>query len=249
MYPSSGSPQRLWHVIPAVDRVARSAASVCALYSEVLQEQVSIDCPWSRVWIHLTWDREGGEAAVLPRYRTELGRKVFGGVIQVRGDLDGIPCLELRGMILGAVHEVMTAMATRLSLSIAPFETVRDHVEGVPDLVFRWNSPWKASPDRKLRARARYVADEDGFGRSTVEFVNVDGLRVESSPIRAPVWVEDYQRSARTLSWFTGSCVVFSPYAVRRIGFIGEPQFICVSREDGSLQLDEAPEPDYPDPV
>lgn len=47
------------------------------------------------------------------------------------------------------------------------------------DLEFRWEGPWKRSPDRKHRARVVFRVDDDGWGRARIEVA--DGTTTRSS--------------------------------------------------------------------
>jgi hypothetical protein len=108
------------------------------------------------------------------------------------------------------------------------FAPCRDHVLDA-GLAYRWDGPWKASPDRRHRARARYHLAPDGYGRVRIEVRRRDDETVVAVSAEAVAFSTSrgFERSARTLRWAGSAAVGLVPYAGRG-----------TAHTHGSLRLD-----------
>jgi hypothetical protein len=115
--------------------------------------------------------------------------------------------------VLDVVHETVLRLADARGMDKSPFAVPYAHVID-SGLQYRWDSPWKTSPDRRHQARAQFRLMEDGYGRVRIEVRERQGAAVVAATDEAVAFStsKGFQRSARTLRWTDNDAVQLVPY-------------------------------------
>ena len=94
-----------------------------------------------------------------------------------------------------------------------PLDRCRDHALAA-GLEYRWDGPWKSSPDRRLQARARFRMLPDGYGRARVEVSDrATGDTVATSEEAVAFCTsQGFRRAASSLRWHGSDRVDLVPY-------------------------------------
>ncbi len=235
-HPETGFPDRLvgWpdgH--PVVDAFMRSARCVAELYSQALPE---LEVEGYRSSLRLSpgdriddADRDSVRVDVWSGVPYELPSEMgFVGLIADTGLLDA---WDRARLALDVVHTAVLQLASHRRWDPAPFEECWDHVVS-HDYEYSWTSPWKASPDRRHRARCAYrLGPQDGYGRVRLE---IGGRRSDEVVARSGEAIAfctspGFVRSADTLRWSGSGSVAMAPY-----GGLGPPSGLVRGEvEDG----------------
>jgi hypothetical protein len=218
IYPPTGWPDKLWggeRPDPVRDAFLRSSRCVVELYSEQLAR---CRVPGLRSMLRLTGvhrtvgDSPNVEVLLWSDKPRDLpGEMGFVAVPTAVGDLG--PADRAR-VALEAVHAAVRELAGLRGWDPALVDTCYRHVleEG---FVFSWDSPWKASPDRRHVARATFrLGPQDGFGRVRLEVRRREdtGETEASPPALAFCTSPGFKRSAKTLRWSESSRVAMTPF-------------------------------------
>jgi hypothetical protein len=117
-------------------------------------------------------------------------------------------------LALEVVHGAALQLAAARGWDADRLAECREHVRR-HDHTYHWAGAWKASPDRRHRARAAFrIGPLDGFGRAWLEVRDrADEVVVVSEEAVAFCTSEGLARSARTLRWSGSDTVGFTPYA------------------------------------
>jgi hypothetical protein len=128
----------------------------------------------------------------------------------------GADLLDARGraaLVLDVVHAAVQRLAEARGWDPSRLDACRQHVVE-QDFTYRWDGPWKSSPDRRHQARATYRLDEpDGFGRMRLEVRRrgEGGSILTSTPAVASCVASRFRDSAATLGWSDSSSVGLTP--------------------------------------
>lgn len=229
VHPPTGFPDRPWHGDDpdrddVHDAFVKAARSVTELYGEALAPlKVPNRCSMLRFGCS-SW----AETEVVVTLVTEKHEGMEMGRIHVPGSFLDLTHRQRAAVVLEAVHGGVLRLAEARDWDPSVFDACRDHVlaEG---LAYRWDGPWKSSPDRRHRARARYRLAPDGYGRVRIEVQRRDDETVVGVSGEAVAFStsKGFERSARTMRWEGSDSVGLVPYA----GF-------GPARTHGSLRLE-----------
>jgi len=122
-------------------------------------------------------------------------------------------------LVLEAVHGGVLRLAQTRGWDLDALEQVRRQCLE-ERLDFRWNGPWKASPNRALEARGEFRLLDDGFGQTRVAVRDrkTQELVGMSPPAKAYCTSTGFQRSAKTLRWSGSAAVSMTPWS----GILGD---------------------------
>ena len=230
VYPPTGFPERPWGDAPegadVHDAFVKSARSVTELYWEGLAPlKVPNHCSMLRLSCSTSPADE-----VLVAVSTEKYEGMEMGGIQVPRTLLGLTHEQRARLVLDAVHGAVLRLAEARGWDPGIFDPCRQHVLDA-GLVYRWDGPWKSSPDRRHRARARYHLTPDGYGRVRIEVQRRDDETTVARSEEAVAFSTSrgFERSARTLRWDGSASVGLVPYGGRG-----------TAHTHGSLRLERA---------
>jgi hypothetical protein len=211
VWPPTGFPDRSWSDDgdPEEDAFVRSARSVTELYSEGLAP-LGIEGHCSELRFLVGHDPAATHVTVRVSTRRPQGFESAGASLPT--GIAALPPLERRHLVLDVVHGAVLRLAKARGWDSRKLDAARRHVLD-SDFEFRWDGPWKSSPDRRHRARARYRLTDIGYGRAQVEIVDNQGAPVaESADALAFSTRDGFKRSARTLRWDGSGAVQLIPY-------------------------------------
>jgi hypothetical protein len=145
--------------------------------------------------------------------------------------------------ILSTVHGASMQLAELRGFDTEPLRLARDHVEAC-EYGFTWTGNWKASPDRRLRARCHYELEANGFGELKVEVRDKnDELIGYTSPQHAWTTFESFKRSAKTFRWLNSASFTVIP-TIGIYGLIGDEFMVGIALSgEGAGSLEEGPSP------
>lgn len=123
-------------------------------------------------------------------------------------------------LVLEVVHAAVGQLAGYRGWDPDQFQSCYEHVVE-HGFTYHWASPWKASPDRRHRARAVYeLTADDGWGRVRLEIADRASGEVMAASAQAVAFCtsKGFERSAKTLSWGGSDLVLLLPYC----GLLGD---------------------------
>lgn len=211
IWPFSGHPGSRWCWHPDEDAFVKTARRVCELYGEGLaQARLPSRATALRLWTDRHTD--GDETRVEIELHFVEGFEA-GNVSLPAGVADLSPDARA-GLVLDVVHGAVGSLAAARGWPADAVEAARTHAVA-SDLRFEWAGRWKASPSRRLEARAVYRLLDDGYGRAAIEVRerasgDLVGRSVEALAFST---VQGLRRSARTLRWNGSDVVELVPYA------------------------------------
>ncbi len=218
IHPPTGHPDQLWDEGDdrSADAFARSARGVCELYDEAL---AALRVPAPRGMLRLVvWSHQGGTRDLEVLVHAGSTRDLPGEVAGLRlPDVVGELAPPARAeLALATVHAAVLRLAEVRGWDPAPFEACRRHVVDA-GFVYRWASPWKASPGRRWEARGTFrLTPDDGYGRVRLEVRERgagDGPVSHSPEAVAFSTAAGFRRSAGSLRWQGPAEVGLTPYA------------------------------------
>lgn len=211
VWPATGWPHRPWTEDADEEAFVKSARAITELYTEAL---IPLAVKGHRSMLRLRcWP---GQATREVTVKVNAQRSVDFEMASV-GLPAGIADLasSARGLlVLNVVHGAVKQLAEIRGWSKAQFDRPRQHVLDA-GLVYRWDGPWKASPNRRFRARGRYRLLDHGYGRALIEVKarDSDATVAASDEALAFSTSESFKRSSRTLRWQGSSAVRLTPYS------------------------------------
>jgi hypothetical protein len=209
------------HGFPVKDAFLRASRPVCELYSQAL---ATLDVQGYRSMLRLRpWfpeeedpnryqiDPQEVQVWVLPEKPWEGPGEL--GTIRGTSAVATLTATGRAALVLEAIHACVLQLAGYRGWDVAQFQGCYDHVLA-HDFEYRYESPWKSSPDRRSQARAVYtLTPHDGFGRVTLEVAERSGdASVRSGEAIAFCTSQGFARSAKTLRWTGSSQVALTPY-------------------------------------
>lgn len=211
VYPPTGFPDRPWLEHPDEDAFARSARSVCELYSESVR-RAAIRARHSE--LHVACRHDPGRDGVLVTVHPEVTEGYELAVALLPDGIAALPAAARAGLVLDVVHGAAARLGQERGWDQAALEAAREHVLAAR-LRYTWDSPAKSSPDRKHTAQARFALHDDGYGRVVLEVRRrSDGVLVAgSAPAQAFSTAAGFARSAQTIRWKGSRTVELVPYA------------------------------------
>lgn len=232
VYPATGFPERLmsWpESTPVKDAFLRASRPVCELYAEGLEK---LDAQGYKSVLRLTaWfpeDNHGGRdpnqdpdeihVSVWPEKPYDLPGEM--GAIHATSAVGTLGAPDRARLVLEVVHTAVLQLSGYRDWDPDQFQSCYEHVLA-QGLTYRWQSPWKASPDRRHRARAVYrLTADDGWGRVRLEIADRSTNEVIAVSDEAVGFCtsKGFVRSARTLAWSDSGRVGLTPYC----GLLGE---------------------------
>ncbi len=211
VWPPTGFPDRPWLEQPDEDAFARSARSVCELYSDAIR-QAAIPARHSE--LHLACHHDPGRDDVLVTVHPELKEGFELAVALLPDGIAALPAAARATLVLEVVHAAATRLGLERGWDQAALRAARDHALAA-GLRFRWESPAKTSPDRRHTAHAAFALQDDGYGRVVLQVRRrADGHVVAGSPPALAFSTSaGFARSAATLRWRSSTVVELTPYA------------------------------------
>ena len=226
VYPPTGRPDRLMNwpeSTPAKDAFLRASRPVCELYSQGLRA-LGVDGFKSKLLL-TPWfpeDEHGGRrpsqgqeeihVAVWPDRPYSLPGEM--GEIHAAASVGELDTRDRAQLVLQVVHTAVRQLAGYRGWDPDQFQSCYEHVVD-QGFSYTWVSPWKASPDRRHRARAVYeLTADDGWGRVRLEIADRasgEAMAVSDQAV-AFCTSKGFERSAKTLSWRSPEHVLLLPY-------------------------------------
>jgi len=212
VWPPTGRPDKLWsnRGDPDEDAFARSARNVTELYSESLAE-LKVAGHRSMLRISRLDSSDDPTIGVFLNLQRSVSFEMARVLLPV-GVADWSPMMRAL-TVLDVVHLTVLRLAEARGMNSELFAIPYAHVLG-HELEYRWDGPWKTSPDRRHQARARFRLMDDGYGRARLEIRRRDDDMPVASSDEAIAFStsKGFQRSARTLRWTNSRSVQFVPY-------------------------------------
>lgn len=192
-----GFPERLWLDHRDEDAFARSANSVCALYSAAVREaQISTRHSELRLFCR----HDGSRDDVLVMVHPEITEGFEMAVATLPAGIAALTPQSRARLVLSVVHAAAMRLGQARGWDSAALTAAHAHALAA-GLRNRWDGPPKTSPDRRYVAQPRYVLGDDGYGRVVVQVRRRDdGTPVCASPVVATNDVPHaYARALQTL--------------------------------------------------
>jgi hypothetical protein len=209
-YPYSGSSTRPWGVpggqdarppftaaVHNIDAAARSSRRVTEQLSMSLHE-LGVTAPRASYRIFLAHQGETNSVRVLNEIGPRYVKEFFLGNVEVPNGFRTL-APDLRA-------ELLTDAVSAKLLPIARAGQWEQQLDrAVSDLRAsgyrcEWTSPWKTSPDRKLRVRIVVAFADDGYGRWQVQIAEPGGeILRETAPILGWTWISNFQAMAKQM--------------------------------------------------
>ena len=212
VWPPTGPPDRPWCDDGDTEQEAfvRTARSITELYSQGLAPLgIQGRCSELRFFV----GHDPGAAAVEVPVFTERPEGFEAARAELPMGVAALPARERQELVLEVVHGAVLRLARARGWDPDRLDAARRHVLDA-GFEFRWDGAWKASPDRRHRARARFRLTDSGYGRARIEVVDRgDVVVVESADALAFSTWEGFMRSARTLRWDGSAAVHLIPYS------------------------------------
>ena len=210
VWPPSGRPGRPWLEDPDEDAFARSARSVCELYTEAVR-QAAVQARHSELRIFCRHDGNRGDVLVTVHPEIHEGFEMAVALLP-----DGIARLTAAaraGLVLEVVHAAAARLGQERGWDEAALVAAREHALAA-GLRYRWEGPAKTSPDRRHTAHPMYALCDDGYGRVVVQVRRREDGQVIAASAPAPALSTSagFARSARTLRWRSRTVVELVPY-------------------------------------
>ena len=209
LWPAMGFPERLWLDHPDEDAFARSANSVCALYSAAVREaQISTRHSELRLFCR----HDGSRDDVLVMVHPEVTEGFEMAVALLPAGIVALTPQSRARLVLSVVHAAAMRLGQARGWDPAALTAAHAHALAA-GLRYRWDGPPKTSADRRYVAQPRYVLGDDGYGRVVVHVRRRDGgTPVCASPVVA-TWGSHsaFVRHARTVRWRSKTVVQFFP--------------------------------------
>jgi len=246
VFPISGFIAKPWCSTSRDDTAARVARGVCERYSESLAgENIAHNVSTLRIFLDAP-----SFANVRPsgdfQWRFEEARpeSFEMAFLMPPSNLSSLEPEMRRTQIGQVAHSICLEMAAVRGIDHGPFDRALAHCRAF-SYGYSWDGPWKNSPDRKLATRAEFSLLDSGFGEVKLCVMHKpSGAIVHSKPLRSFTSAKSFQRSARTLKWFTRDSIEFTPFITPFSQ--GMPHHIGVELSGERLVLDEGREPDLP---
>lgn len=238
-WPQSGWEDKLWTDDPATDALVRSAVRVSEAYSFALQEErLEGPCVSLRFFSHL---HDGNEVQL--QVDTDKPEDWESGIVSVPEVVCELSAHDRALLVLDLIHDAVLQLAPHREWPLDVVERIRARVIA-NDLEFVWSSPWKASPDRSMAARAvfRIADDGDGYGRATIEVQDRKTEELIARSARVPAYgsLVSFKQSAKTLRWVKRSITL-----VPRPGWPHGDDVLSLAPE--TFEIHPEPAPDRPE--
>jgi hypothetical protein len=214
-----GFPERLWLDHRDEDAFARSANSVCALYSAAVRE-AQISTRHSELRLFCRHDSSRDDVLVMVHPETTEGFEM--AVASLPAGIAALTPQSRARLVLDVVHAAAMRLGRARGWDSAALTAAHAHALAA-GLEYRWDGPPKTSPDRQYVAQPRYVLGDDGYGRVVVQIRRRDdGTPVCSSPVVATWGYHSaFVKHARTVRWRSKTVVQFLPDDGVAIGATG----------------------------
>lgn len=191
------------------DAFVRTSHSVLELYSEGLAP-LGLQGPRSELCLFVGHDPNVTQVEV--RVFTDRPAGSEAARVELPTGMAQLSAGARQQLVLEVVHGAVVRLARARGWDPDQLDAARRHVIDA-DFEFRWAGPWKTSPDRRHRARARYRLPHSGYGRAWLEVATRGGdVAAESREALAFNTLEGFKGSARTLRWDGSSAVYLIPY-------------------------------------
>jgi len=211
VWPPTGWPDRPWCDDVEKEAFVKSARSIIELYTEVL---VGLGVQGWRSMLRLVCCHVPSLEHVLVLVSTDRSGDFEGGSVHLPSGVAALPATARSLLVLDVVHAAVLRLADARGWEGSQFEGPRQHVLN-SGLQYRWDGPWKSSPDRRHRARSRFRLMDDGYGRARIEVQRRDNAVTVAVSGEALAFStsKGFERSARTLRWDGSSAVHMIPYS------------------------------------
>lgn len=170
VWPSSGPPDQPWHPDPDLDAFIRATRGICELYSEALRAQRIVHAVSSLRLLPVDDRTQPGAGAANEITVSVSEERPVGsefGRVHVAPGYRRLASPERRKLAEEAIYAAVSELAQIRGWGGDTADLARNHVLDA-EYVFKWDSKWKASPDRRHRARARYSLADDGVATATL---------------------------------------------------------------------------------
>jgi hypothetical protein len=210
VWPPTGFPDRPWLDDVDEDAFARSARSVCELYSEAVRPA---HLPSRHGELRLFGRHEQGRRDALVTVFPDVTEGFEAAAVDLPDGVAELPPAARALLVLDVVHAAATRLGRERGWDEAVLEAARAHVVR-SRLRYRWEGTPKASPDRRHSARPSYELLDDGYGRVVLQvYRRIGALLVAASPPALAFSTSaGFARSAGTLRWRSASVVELVPY-------------------------------------
>ncbi len=209
-YPAQGYADRPSHEDPVADVAVRGLRSVTELYSEAVAP-LRLAGRRSELRIFTghrpALDEVQASVTVDPPLDFEVA------YLQVPTSFADRAAPARASALLDVVHQVVLRLAEARGWDVAALERCRQHALDA-GLEYQWSSAPKASPDRRLQARAVFRLPPDGYGRVRLEVSRrEDGALVATSDEALAFCTSPgFRRAAASLRWRGSALVEMVPY-------------------------------------
>jgi hypothetical protein len=225
-WPRTGHSDRHWTGEPVTDAWVKSARRVSESYGEALRTADLVGPVGSLRF--MTWPSEQGADGVRVEVPLDRPEGWESGLVWVPHRIVDLSPAARGRLVADVVHAALRELAPHRGWPVDVIDAVHQRVlDGGP--TFSWASPWKASPSRKLQARAFFRLADDGYGRVVLEIRErqTERLLARSDEEVAYSTPAGFERAAATLTW-SGDAVGL----VASVDLVGEAR--------GELHLDAA---------
>lgn len=202
-YPYGGVVGETWDADPNWDALIRTGRRVAERYSELVAPEARL----ARSAIRLgrlpdqSGQEQGPEAQVTITGDRDAEGLIFAGVLLPRGAAS-LSETERALFALDLLHQTCLFLADRADQPAAPYERARDTLlaEGLDPV---WHSAWKASPDRKHRARLGQRICDDGWADVWIEVAQKGSNEPlgRGAIVRSSGSLRAFGRLVKTLRW------------------------------------------------
>ncbi|UQU66856.1 hypothetical protein COUCH_11550 [Couchioplanes caeruleus] len=214
--PQTGPRDRPWADDLDEDAVGRSARGVCERYSEALR-QADLSSRYSELQLLCRVDDQCRDVLVTV-YSDGMGESEVAVALMPLG-VAKLPAAVRARLVLEVVHGAALRLGRERGWDPAALQSAYEHTVAA-GLRYRWQSPPKASPDRRHSAQGTFWLGDDGNGLAVVKLRRrADGVIVAvSEPAPAYNTSSSFTRSAQTLRWVSNERVEMIASAALPIG-------------------------------
>jgi hypothetical protein len=219
LYPQTGWRDTPWAESPAEDAMVRTARRVCESINTGLAD-LRLQAPRARTQLLTLPSTDAGVQVLL--FEDWLDHNI--GQVLVPAQAHEWSPQQRAAALVDGLEAACALLGTRLGWDRAALVRAFAGVRASA-CRYHWSSRWRASRDRRVKARLLAELRDDGFGALVVEVRNRSGESCFSPVLESYSTPEGFTRTASTVEWVDGNHVTLDP----SVDFLG--------RSSGSVML------------